>query len=144
MKIVKTSATEETKKKTGGLVLNKVSTNEQEKPAPPKEKTGLVVNLGNIPNKSSSRYTLPKKGISTLTIFQNLSYFILDQSNISSEADNFFDELGINDTPASKGGNLLRESTTSIHSSTSKQGGNDPFSQPAVTKKKGPNMNQFV
>ena len=128
------------------MVLGKVSTNEQEKPVVTKEKQGLVVNLGNIPNKSSSRYTLPKKSISRFLYL--LSFIRLDQSNISSEADNFFDELGINDTPGSRGGNTLRESITSIRSSASKQGGNDPFSQPAVgqtfTKKKGSNMNQFV
>ena len=122
----KTTSSEQGQKKFGSIILPKPTTSDKEKSTP-----GL--NLGGIQTKSGTRYAQNKKTIGILLV--NPWLIVLESNFISVESDNFFGELGLGDSSATKADPFkgsLRESTSSLRSS---QQGGDMFSQPVVKKK---------
>ncbi len=57
-----------------GLIIPKVTIKEEENTPIIKSKPNLLVNLSNIQNKTSSRYTLPKKTLSKLFSLISVSF----------------------------------------------------------------------
>jgi len=63
----------------------------------------------------------PKKALVLFpSLWKNIYLLQIGNNLVADEADSFFDDLGVSDTP-SKGGNTLRESVTSLRSSTANQ-----------------------